>query len=185
MKQLIMDVLEDMSGGQVNLASEAARRTVATTITAALKTKGSYEEYTEYELEEQEARKAWVCNLCGENTFEVDYDYLGSGYNHLGCELKEEMKEKFIEESNKNPVPKQHERIRREKNLSQKKHEEKVDWFDDKTMSSLTRTSDRRESDRREKNWSQKKHEEKVFGEYAEDIDEQAYAQGRKSSYKK
>ena len=42
--------------------------------------------------------------------------------------------------------------------------DKKVDWFDDKTMSSLTRTSDRRESDRREKNWSQKKHEDKVFG---------------------
>ena len=36
------------------------------------------------------------------------------------------MKEKFIEESNKNPVPKQHERIRREKNWLQKKHEDKV-----------------------------------------------------------
>ncbi len=134
-----MDVLEDMSGGQVNLSSEAARRTVASTITAALKTKGSYKEYTEYELDEQEARKAWVCTICGKNTFEVDYDYIGTGTNHLGCELMDEK------------------RVR----------------------------SDRRKGDRREKNYSQKKHEEKVFGEYAEDIDEQAYAQGRKSSYKK
>ena len=35
-----MDVLEDMSSGQVNLESEAARRTIATMITAALKEKG-------------------------------------------------------------------------------------------------------------------------------------------------
>ena len=128
MKQLIKDVLDDMSTGQLNLSSNSVRELIATTITAVLKTKGSYKEYTEYELDEQEARKAWVCTICGKNTFEVDYDYIGSAYNHLGCELEVEM---------------------------------------------------------REKNYSQKKHEEKVFGEYAEDIDEQSYAQGRKSSYKK
>ena len=93
MKQLIMDVLEDMSGGQVNLSSEAARRTVASTITAALKTKGSYKEYTDYELDEQEARKAWVCEICGKSTFEVEDDYIGSGTNHLGCELELELEE--------------------------------------------------------------------------------------------
>jgi len=128
MKQLIMDILEDMSGGQVNLASEAARKMVANTISATLKAKGSYKEYTDYELDEQRARASWVCSICGKSTFEVEYDYIGSGANHLGCELEVEM---------------------------------------------------------REKNWSQKKHIKKVFGEYAEDIDEQAYAQGRKSSYKK
>jgi hypothetical protein len=94
MKQLIMGVLEDMSGGQVNLASEAARRTVATTITAALKTKGSYKEYTVYELEEQKARETWVCSICGENTYDVDYEHIGSCTNHLGCELEVEMGEK-------------------------------------------------------------------------------------------
>jgi predicted translin family RNA/ssDNA-binding protein len=31
---------------------------------------------------------------CGKHTHEVDYDYLGSGTNHLGCELKLEMGEK-------------------------------------------------------------------------------------------
>ena len=34
----------------------------------------------------------WTCELCGKHTHEVDYDYLGNGTNHLGCELKEEMK---------------------------------------------------------------------------------------------
>jgi len=121
MKQLIMDVLEDMSGGQVNLASEAARRTVATTITAALKTKGSYKEYTDYELDEQEARKAWVCEICGKSTFEVEDDYIGSGTNHLGCELKLELEEPVQTEDGEYV-----EVELREKNWLQKKHEDKV-----------------------------------------------------------
>jgi hypothetical protein len=142
MKQLIMDVLEDISGGQVNLASEAARRTVATTITAALKTKGSYKEYTEYELEEQEARKAWICEICGKSTFEVEDDYLVHPKLHLGCALEEELKGKDIKEQ----------------------HLEASEKYFNDHKDEPVQTED---------------------GEYVEDIDEQAYAQGRKSSYKK
>ena len=80
--------------------------------------------------DEQKARETWVCSICGKSTYEVDYDYIGSGTNHLGCELRLEQDENY-----------------------------------------------------RKKNWSQKKHEDKVFDEYAEDIDEQAHAQGRESSY--
>jgi len=29
----------------------------------------------------------WNCELCGESTKNVDYDYIGSGTNHLKCEL--------------------------------------------------------------------------------------------------
>jgi hypothetical protein len=37
----------------------------------------------------------WTCDICNENTHEVNYDYLGSGTNHLECELKEqELQEK-------------------------------------------------------------------------------------------
>ena len=37
----------------------------------------------------------WTCDICDENTHEVDYDYLGNGTNHLACELKvEELQEK-------------------------------------------------------------------------------------------
>jgi Mor family transcriptional regulator len=37
----------------------------------------------------------WTCDICNEHTHEVNYDYLGSGTNHLGCELKqEELQEK-------------------------------------------------------------------------------------------
>ena len=108
MKQIIMNVLDDMSESQVNLASSAARETVSSLISAALKTKGSYIEFTDYELDEQKARAAWVCSICGENTFEVDYDYIGSGYNHLGCELKsQEDIDEYIEdiEESFQPLP--------------------------------------------------------------------------------
>jgi hypothetical protein len=33
----------------------------------------------------------WVCNICGGDTSQVEYDYLGSGTNHLECELKDHM----------------------------------------------------------------------------------------------
>ena len=32
----------------------------------------------------------WVCYYCGENTYDVDYEYIGSCTNHLDCELKSE-----------------------------------------------------------------------------------------------
>jgi len=42
----------------------------------------------------QEYLDYWTCDLCGKNTHEVDYDYLGNGTNHLKCELEKELKEK-------------------------------------------------------------------------------------------
>ena len=77
MKQTIKDVLEDISEGQVNLGSDAAREMVSNLITSALKTKGVYTEYDDSEIEEQNARATWVCSICGENTVDVEYDYLG------------------------------------------------------------------------------------------------------------
>jgi hypothetical protein len=47
---------------------------------------------TKEELNMERYLEHWTCELCGENTHEVDYDYLGNGTNHLQCELKEEMK---------------------------------------------------------------------------------------------
>jgi hypothetical protein len=112
MKQIIKDVLDDISNSQINLASEAARNMVSGLISAALKTKGSYKEYTKYELDEQEARKDWVCSICGKSTFDVGVDYIGSGTNHLGCELEIEM-------GNKNDDSDIPEGIKRAKELSQ------------------------------------------------------------------
>ena len=99
MKQIIKDVLDDMSNSQVNLGSSAARKMVSTLISTALKSKGCYTEYDDSEIEEQNARATWVCSICGENTADVDYDYLGSGTNHLGCELKsQEDIDEYIED---------------------------------------------------------------------------------------
>ena len=120
MKQIIMDVLKDMSNDQINLASETARETVSSLISAALKTKGSYIVFTDSEIEEQNARETWVCSICGENTFDVDYEYIGSCTNHLGCELEVEMK------NDKRVTGDRRQGNRREKNWLQKKHEDKV-----------------------------------------------------------
>jgi len=39
----------------------------------------------------QEYLDQWTCDICGKYTHEVEYDYLGSNRNHLGCELKAEI----------------------------------------------------------------------------------------------
>ena len=91
MKQLIKDVLNDMSTGQITLSSNSARELIATTITAALKSNGTYFKDSEMDKQMAREREKWVCSICGENTFNVDYDYIGSDTNHLGCELKVEM----------------------------------------------------------------------------------------------
>ena len=87
-----MDVLSDMSHSQVNLESDAARKMVSTLISAALKSKGCYTEYDDSEIEEQNTRATWVCSICGKNTYDVEWDYIGSGTNHLGCELVDPKK---------------------------------------------------------------------------------------------
>ena len=129
MKQIIKRVLEEISTSQVNLTSAAARETVSSLISAALKVQGynnknKVNSYltTDMSEEEQKARETWVCSICGENTYDVDYEYIGSCTNHLGCELELELEEpvrtedgEYVEEG-----------IRREKNYSQKKHEDKV-----------------------------------------------------------
>ena len=130
MKQIIKDVLDDMSNSQVNLGSNSARKMVSTLISTALESKGCYTEYGDSEIEEQEARATWVCSICGENTADVDYDYLGSGTNHLGCELKTESDvEEYVENVDTEHKKRGSDRRtgdRREKNYSQKKHEERV-----------------------------------------------------------
>jgi hypothetical protein len=93
MKQTIRQVLDDMKDSQINLGSETARETIASLVSVALKDKGTYTEYGDSEIEEQEARATWVCDICGEDTSSVEYDYLGSGTNHLSCELKHESQE--------------------------------------------------------------------------------------------
>jgi len=153
MKQLIIDVLEDMSNGQINLASEAARKTVANTIVAAIKTNkkgwfldiGSIDgkpKLTKEELETQRAKETWVCSICGKSTYNVDYDYIGSGTNHLGCELEIEMAD---EDARTMP-----DGLRRAKELAQEAIEEGM---------------------RRTKNDMQLEHEDKVFDTAGEEVE--------------
>lgn len=41
----------------------------------------------------------WVCDICGGDTSYVEYDYLGSGTNHLQCEVKSTMHNIFALEN--------------------------------------------------------------------------------------
>ena len=42
------------------------------------------------EVLSKEYLEYWTCDLCGDHTHEVDYDYLGNNRNHLKCELEYE-----------------------------------------------------------------------------------------------
>ena len=146
MKQLIRGVLDDMSTGQINLESEASRELIANTIMAAIKTNNGRKGWvldlstldSEPKLDtpiyekpdEQKARESWVCSICGENTYDVDWDYIGSGTNHLGCELKsQEEIDEYIEDIDEQAYAQgrgSSKDVRREKTWSQKKHEDKV-----------------------------------------------------------
>jgi hypothetical protein len=151
MKQIIKDVLDDMSNSQVNLGSSAARKMVSTLISTALESKGCYTEYDDSEIEEQNARATWVCSICGENTADVDYDYLGSGTNHLGCELKsQEEIDNYIED------------IDEQAYAQGRGSSHRV--VDDAGVDIKTGKYVGDSGVRREKNWLQKKHENKVFG---------------------
>ena len=158
MKQLIKDVLEDMSQDQINLASETARETIATVIISAIRAsdKGWYLDLDHSEEREKEDKKileshkteewkvkeSWVCSICGKNTYDVDWDYIGSGTNHLGCELELNIKMKHSDDPREHPI----------------------NTYFTVGVKDKRETNDRRKSNRREKNWSQKKHEDKVFG---------------------
>jgi hypothetical protein len=88
MQKIIKAVLDDLAEGQINLGSNAARKTIADLITVALKTRGIYTAVGK--KEDQKAIDSWVCEICGKNTWDVDCDYIGSGTNHLGCELSDD-----------------------------------------------------------------------------------------------
>jgi len=127
MKQIIKNALDDMDTGQINLNSDAARKTVSDLISGALSSVGVYRQYTETELEKRDAKKSWVCQTCGKSTFETDYDYLVHPKLHLGCALEEETKGTDIKEQYHEASSRLFEEgTRREKNWSQKKHEDKV-----------------------------------------------------------
>lgn len=51
-------------------------------------------EQAERNIVQANATESWVCQICGKNTYDVDWDYIGSGTNHLGCDLEQEMERK-------------------------------------------------------------------------------------------
>ena len=48
---------------------------------------------------EEEHKDKWVCCVCGENTYDVDCEYL-AGVDHLSCLLTEELKEEKKNQKN-------------------------------------------------------------------------------------
>jgi len=97
MIETIKGVLQDISSTNPNLQSESTREMIARLIESALKSKDDFgvDEYpytSDFGKKEQEDEKLkWVCDICGKNTFEVDWDYIGSGYNHLSCDFEAEQ----------------------------------------------------------------------------------------------
>ena len=96
MKQIIKSVLDCYTNKQINLGSEAARESIASEISEALIENGTYTKDSEMDKQMAREKEKWVCTICGKNTYNVDYDYIGSGTNHLGCELKIEMADKGL-----------------------------------------------------------------------------------------
>ena len=94
MEKLIETVLEELR--DTNLHSAAGRQAIVRAIMKKIRSKTGWylnintidgERVPEQSDKEEEAK--WVCEHCDESTFEVDYDYIGSNYNHLQCDLKE------------------------------------------------------------------------------------------------
>jgi hypothetical protein len=94
MEKLIETVLEELR--DINLHSAAGRQAVVKAIMKKIRSKTGWYlnmntidgERVPGETDKEEEAK-WVCEHCGESTFEVEYDYIGSNYNHLQCDLKE------------------------------------------------------------------------------------------------
>ena len=96
MKQIIKSVLDCYMDKQINLGSEAARENITSEIFEALIENGTYIKNSEMDKQMEHEKEKWVCSICGKNTYNVEYDYIGSGTNHLGCELKIEMADEKV-----------------------------------------------------------------------------------------
>ena len=86
MKEKIVKVLGEF-GEQVNLASSAAKNAIADKIIEELNKPSRAKQAVDFGNDESK----WICEYCGGNTWDVYNDYMGSGTNHLKCELEEEM----------------------------------------------------------------------------------------------
>tara|TARA_B100000287_G_scaffold299087_1_gene282315 strand:- start:7543 stop:7920 length:378 start_codon:yes stop_codon:yes gene_type:complete len=92
MKDVILKVLNRYKDRQINLSSRATRELIADEIMAVANSReAQFEGWSDEDIEKYKA--LWTCNLCGKHTYDVDYDYIGHGTNHLACELKQEAKD--------------------------------------------------------------------------------------------
>jgi len=89
LKDKIIEVLGSF-GEQVNLSSSAAKNAIADAIVEKLNEPSETQKRIEFDNDKSQ----WICEYCGGNTWDVYNDYMGSGTNHLKCELEEELKGK-------------------------------------------------------------------------------------------
>ena len=93
MEKIIDTVLERLK--ETNLHSAAGRQAIVRAIMKEIRSgKGFFLNMNSIDDDIPEAgdrleEAKWVCEHCGESTFYVEYDYIGSNYNHLQCDLKE------------------------------------------------------------------------------------------------
>lgn len=93
MEKIIDTVLERLK--ETNLHSAAGRQAIVRAIMKEIRSgKGFFLNMNSIDDDIPEAgdrleEAKWVCEHCGESTFYVEYDYIGSGSNHLQCDLKE------------------------------------------------------------------------------------------------
>jgi hypothetical protein len=161
---------------QPNMGSESFRNNLAEEIALLLREKGTYTKFTKDELSEKLDREIWVCDICGESTYDVEYDYIGSGTNHLGCELKSQKEiDEYIEDIDEQAYAQGRGSSHREPPYNSfVRNKEELEKSNDYVYSKDVKEGMKRarelaqegleEGIRREKNSSQKKHEDKVFG---------------------
>jgi hypothetical protein len=100
MEKLIEDVLEEHR--DTNLHSAAGRQVIVKAVMKQIRSSQqswflnmSTIDGKIPEVGDREEEVKWICEHCGKNTFHIDFDYIGSNYNHLACDLKAESPEKY------------------------------------------------------------------------------------------
>ncbi len=78
----------DNKGGRIMPVYESEKKEETRVISRRVPVE-MYERFTKEidNWEEEEKRKAeWTCGICGESTYNIDFDYL-IGYDHMPCAL--------------------------------------------------------------------------------------------------
>ena len=92
MKKVIKSVLEKF-GTQTNLGSESARERITDEIVEALHKNDNYlyeDAGDGHMLKVDKVKDSWKCEICNGSTYNLDIDYIGTGTNHLSCEIRYE-----------------------------------------------------------------------------------------------